>query len=233
MLRSSFTPIQPSTTPMMTPAVSSKATVARKPSTPPSASPPAASRLSSATSSTVGASFSPDSASRVERTRDGSGTLRSTEKTAAESVGEQTAPSRAASHGSRPSTKVPKAHITPTLTPMPTVASNPATGIEPRISTQRVVNPPSARISTRAANPSEWPSPASLKEGKTLDSSMAIPRPRKSSSEGSPSRAPIREEMMATSTTAEPISSHVSSSIRYHLPRWHRSFHRSPRYAAR
>ena len=53
------------------------------------------------TSTTVGASLSPDSASSTPVRRLGRGTTRSTEKTAAASVGEQTAPSRmASSHGS-------------------------------------------------------------------------------------------------------------------------------------
>ena len=54
------------------------------------------------TSSTVGASLRPDSASSAPRSRCGIGTLRSTEKTAAASVGEVTAPSRMAIHRSRP-----------------------------------------------------------------------------------------------------------------------------------
>ena len=53
------------------------------------------------TSTTVGASFSPDSASSAPVSRLGSGTTRSTENTAAASVGEVTAPSStASSHGS-------------------------------------------------------------------------------------------------------------------------------------
>jgi hypothetical protein len=48
------------------------------------------------TTSTVGASLSPDSASRIDFRREGSDTPRRIEKTAAESVGAVTAPSRAA-----------------------------------------------------------------------------------------------------------------------------------------
>ena len=54
------------------------------------------------TSTTVGASLRPDSASSVPVSRLGSGTTRSTENTAAASVGEQAAPSRIASSQGRP-----------------------------------------------------------------------------------------------------------------------------------
>ena len=58
--------------------------------------------LTSETSSTVGASLRPDSASSAPVTVRGSGTRRSTENTAAASVGEVTAPSSTASCQSRP-----------------------------------------------------------------------------------------------------------------------------------
>ena len=51
---------------------------------------------------TTGASLNPDSASRAPVTRLGSGTLRSTEKTAAASVEETTAPMISACRHSRP-----------------------------------------------------------------------------------------------------------------------------------
>ena len=54
---------------------------------------PTASELATMTSSTVGASLRPDSASSVPRSECGMGTLRSTEKIAAASVGDATAPS--------------------------------------------------------------------------------------------------------------------------------------------
>ena len=57
----------------------------------------------SVTRTTVGASLRPDSASSAPTSRCGSGTTRSTENTAAASVGEQTAPSRTASSQGRPS----------------------------------------------------------------------------------------------------------------------------------
>lgn len=53
---------------------------------------------------TTGASLKPDSASRTPVTRDGSGTLRSTEKTAAASVEDTTAPMMSACRHSRPTT---------------------------------------------------------------------------------------------------------------------------------
>ncbi len=65
---------------------------------------PSASLEISVTRTTVGASLSPDSASRAPDSRFLMGAARSTENTAAASVGEVTAPSRkASSHGS-PST---------------------------------------------------------------------------------------------------------------------------------
>ena len=51
---------------------------------------------------TTGASLKPDSASRTPVTRVGSGTLRRTEKTAAASVEETTAPMISACRQSRP-----------------------------------------------------------------------------------------------------------------------------------
>ena len=60
--------------------------------------------LGSVTSTTVGASLSPDSASSAPVSRLGSGTTRSTEKTAAASVGEVTAPRSTASSQGSPST---------------------------------------------------------------------------------------------------------------------------------
>ena len=110
------------------------------------------------TTTTVGASLRPDSASRTPVRRLGSGTIRSTENTAAESVGEQTAPSRTAScHGS-PRTKWPKTAIARTETPTPTVASANPSRMDGRTSPQSVVRPPSARITTSAPKPSAWAS---------------------------------------------------------------------------
>ncbi len=57
---------------------------------------------SATTMMTTGASLKPDSASRTPVIRGGSGTLRSTEKTAAASVEETTAPMMSAWRQSRP-----------------------------------------------------------------------------------------------------------------------------------
>ena len=58
----------------------------------------------SVTSTTVGASLRPDSASSAPVSRRGNGTTRSTENTAAASVGDVTAPSSTASSQGRPRT---------------------------------------------------------------------------------------------------------------------------------
>ena len=85
--------------------------------------------------------------------RRGSGTRRSTENTAAASVGEVIAPSSTASCQLSPSTKWPNSAITSTLTATPIVASETPSRITGRISGQGVVRPPSARISISAAKP--------------------------------------------------------------------------------
>ena len=141
------------------------------------------------------------------------GTWRSTEKTAAESVGDVTAPSSTAIHTSSPSTKWPKRVISPTLTAMPAVASTLASAVERRMSAQRVVRPPSARMTTRAAKPSERARSASSNFTPSPDSPMAIPTPRNSSSEGSPARAPSRAARMATITTTALTRRMLSRSI--------------------
>ena len=72
---------------------------ARAPSGPWSSNAPVETRV---TSTTVGASLRPDSASSTPWIRLGRGTTRSTENTAAASVGEVTAPSRTASSQGSP-----------------------------------------------------------------------------------------------------------------------------------
>ena len=69
---------------------------------------PCASELASSTSSTDGASLRPDSASSAPRSECGIGTLRSTEKTAAASVGEVTAPSSIAIQSGQSQDVVPE-----------------------------------------------------------------------------------------------------------------------------
>ena len=80
------------------------------------------------TSSTIGASLKPDSPSTTALMPAGRGTLRNTEKTAAESVGDRIAPSRTATGTGRPSTKCANSETSTTDTPTPTVASRIATG---------------------------------------------------------------------------------------------------------
>ncbi|MGY2700827.1 hypothetical protein ACVW2K_000411 [Nocardioides sp. HB32] len=94
-------PPNPAARPNPVPTTSSYPTIPSTASTPCSCAAP---DDTSVTSTTVGASLRPDSASSVPVSRRGSGTTRSTENTAAASVGEVTAPSSTAScHGS-PST---------------------------------------------------------------------------------------------------------------------------------
>ena len=112
------------------------------------------SEVSATTRMITGASLKPDSASRIPDRREGSGRRRSTEKTAAASVGASTAPSRVAMRQSAPISQCAVAATTTMLTAVPTVASAIAAGTPARTSDQRVVMPPSARIRTSAARPS-------------------------------------------------------------------------------
>ena len=89
---------------MARPPISSNAIRPATPAGPSVVAWPVAIELARITSSTVGASFRPDSASNAPRSRCGIGTWRSTEKTAAASVGEVTAPSSTAIQMSSPST---------------------------------------------------------------------------------------------------------------------------------
>ncbi len=100
---------------------------------------------------TTGASLKPDSASSRPPRRGGSGTLRSTEKTAAESVGASTAPISSASCQPTSSSRCAAMPTTPTDTAVPIVASAAAAGTTERMLSHGVVRPPSARITTSAA----------------------------------------------------------------------------------
>ena len=93
-------PATPQATPTSPPTSSSKTMMPATSSRPDSAAAPVE---MIPTSTTVGASLRPDSASSAPVRRLGSGTTRSTENTAAASVGEQIAPSRIASSQGRPS----------------------------------------------------------------------------------------------------------------------------------
>ena len=88
--------------------------------------------LSRMTASTAGGSLSPDSPSRMPDSRGGSGSLRSTENTAAASVGASTAPSSSASRQPRSSSQRVTAATTSTLTTTPTVARLSAAGAAAR-----------------------------------------------------------------------------------------------------
>ena len=106
---------------------------------------------SATTRMTTGASLKPDSASSSPPSRGGSGTLRSTENTAAESVGASTAAMSSASCHPTSSSRCAATPTTPTDTAVPIVASDAAAGTAERIPSQGVVRPPSARITTSAA----------------------------------------------------------------------------------
>ena len=113
--------------------------------------PPAACSDSATTRITTGASLNPDSASSVPLSRRGRLTRRSTEKTAAASVGVRTAPTSSAT-GQETSSRIACAATptTPTETTTPTVDRAAAGPTAARIEDQLVVMPPSARITTRA-----------------------------------------------------------------------------------
>ena len=100
---------------------------------------------------TAGASLKPDSASSSPASRGGSGTRRSTENTAAESVGDSTAPMSTASCQLMSSSRCAATATTPTDAAVPRTASDPAAGTAWRMSRHEVVRPPSARITTSAA----------------------------------------------------------------------------------
>jgi hypothetical protein len=109
----------------------------------------------------TGASLSPDSSSSVATIRRGSASRRSVAKTAAASVELTTAPTSSANPQVKPSSHTPSTATTTTLTTTPTVASATPGPAARRTSDHRVVNPPSARITTSAATPRVWVSPTS------------------------------------------------------------------------
>src|SRR5579875_821874 len=162
--------------------------------------------LSSVTASTDGGSFSPDSPSRIPESIGGSGSRRSTENTAAASVGARTAPTSSASRQPRPSSQCVPPATTTMLTATPTVASAIAAGAAARACAQLVVRPPSARISTRAPRPRNSARPALLNRIPMPASPRARPSPRKTRSAGSPALCASRATTIATSTVAEPAS---------------------------
>ena len=118
-------PSRPTATPIAAPPASSHAT---SPMMCSGSGPCAPCWLSRVTASTDGGSFRPDSPSSIPERIGGSGSLRSTEKTAAASVGARTAPRSSASRQPRPSSQCVHAATTPMLTTTPTVASAMAAG---------------------------------------------------------------------------------------------------------
>ena len=96
---------------------------------------------------------------------------------------------------------------------MPTVASNAAKMVEDLMSLHLVVRPPSAKITTNAAKASACARPALSNEIPMPDSPSTMPRPRNSSSDGSPTRAPIRAAMIAAIKTTAPTKRMASISI--------------------
>ncbi len=138
-MRITNTPIQPIPMPTATPAASWSTMMRTRPGMPPSGPVPSDQAVAMVTSSTIGASLKPDSPSTTARTWDGSGTRLSTEKTAAESVGERMAPSRTATGSGNPRTKCANTETSTTETPTPSVASSTACGSACRMSSQRVV----------------------------------------------------------------------------------------------
>ena len=133
---------------------------------------------SSRTASTTGASFMPDSSSNAPESRLLTPTPRSTLKTAAASVEDSTAPHSSAVRHSRPSRTCSAAPTTPMLTSTDTVESATPRPSEGRTARQLVVSPPSARMRTSAARPSDSVSAASLNSMPSTDSPSTIPMPR-------------------------------------------------------
>jgi hypothetical protein len=136
------------------------------------------SEASRTTAITTGASFEPDSSSSIPASRGETPTPRSTLNTAAASVEASTAPHRNAARQSRPSSRCSATPTTPMLTTTPTVESAMPTPSDGRTALQRVVRPPSARISTSAAHPIDSVSGASENWMPTTDSPRRIPIPR-------------------------------------------------------
>ena len=130
------------------------------------------------TAMTTGASFIPDSSSRAPASRRLTPMPRSTLNTAAASVDDNTAPQRNATRQSRSSRKCRATPTTPMLTATATVASVIPTPIEGRTASQRVVSPPSARMRTSAANPTDSVSAASENCRPSTDSPSRMPMPR-------------------------------------------------------
>ena len=206
-------PRRPTATPIAAPPTSSQTTSPTIGSGP---VPCAPCWLSRVTASTDGGSFRPDSPSSIPDSVGGSGSLRSTEKTAAASVGARTAPSSSASRQPRPSSQCVHAATTPMLTTTPTVARAIAAGAARLACSQLVVRPPSARISTSAPRPSVSARSALSNLMPRPLSPSARPSPRKTSRAGRPTLCASRAATMAARTVASPDQQVESEGARCH-----------------
>ena len=131
-----------------------------------------------ATSTTTGASLKPASPSSSVRSRGAIGTRRSTENTAAASVAERAAARRMASRGSMPASQMSGTATATIVTATPTVASTMLGQSTGRRSDHRVVSPPSARMSTRAAYPRTVANSGSVTRAPGTSQPMSRPMPR-------------------------------------------------------
>ncbi|CPU46661.1 Uncharacterised protein [Mycobacteroides abscessus] len=162
--------------------------------------------LNISTRITAGASLNPDSASNSPASRRGNGSTRSTEKTAAASVEDTMAPSSSASCQSmRSSTCAPNA-VTTVLITTPTVANAPAGASTVRISANRVVKPPSTRITASAAVHTFRASSTLSNSRPSPSSPRTTPTRRKNSRLGNPMRVATLVPTMLASSTSPPMS---------------------------
>ena len=155
----------------------------------------------------AGASLNPDSASSKPTTRLGNGKKRSTENTAAASVEETMAPSSSASCQSNPSSRCAPAAVTNVLIATPTVANAPAGASCLRMSVNRVVNPPSTRMTASPTVPRFRASCASSNSSPSPSSPIATPTARNSNRLGNPMRDVTRVATMLAISTRPPTSS--------------------------
>ena len=136
------------------------------------------SEASRTTASTIGASFVPDSSSSAPERCRRTPIPRSTLNTAAASVEDSTAPHRNAVRHSRSSSRCSATPTTPMLTTTATVDSAMPTPSDGFTASHRVVRPPSTRISTSAARPTDCVSGASENCSPSTDSPSRTPMPR-------------------------------------------------------
>ena len=155
---------------------------------------------------TAGASLNPDSASSRPATRRGNGSTRRTENTAAASVEDTMAPSSSANCQSMSSRTCAPAAVIAVLMRTPTVARTPAGASTLRTSANRVVNPPSTRITASATVPMLRASSTLSNSRPNPSSPMTTPTSRYSSRLGKPTRVATRVPTMLASSTKPPTS---------------------------